>query len=84
MMNQPRTVTARFSLKPGCLVPKLKGKTVEAAKRALRRAHCRTGKISHRYSQVKRNHVISQKPRPRRRLPIGTKVNLVVSKGRRP
>ncbi|HJU36832.1 MAG TPA: PASTA domain-containing protein [Gaiellaceae bacterium] len=66
-----------------CIVPKLKGKTLKAAKRALRKAHCRAGEISHRFSRHKKGRVISQRPRPRRHLRNGAKVKLVVSKGRR-
>jgi len=45
---------------------------------------CRVGRIRRAYSNtVKRGRVISQKPKPGRVLPIGGKVNLVVSRGRK-
>ena len=68
-----------------CIVPKLKGKTLKAAKRALRKAHCRAGRISHKYSRHERKgKVVSQGRHPRRHLRNGAKINLVVSKGKRP
>jgi hypothetical protein len=83
-LNADTTVTAKFSLIPKpCVVPKVKGKTVAAAKRAIKAHHCTVGRIKHALSRtVKKGRVISQKPRPGRRLKHGAKVNLVVSKGR--
>jgi beta-lactam-binding protein with PASTA domain len=49
----------------------------------VRGAHCRTGTIRHRYSKVKKNHVISQTPGHSRGLRNGAKINLLVSKGKR-
>jgi hypothetical protein len=68
-----------------CVVPKATGKTLPAAKRAIARAHCRVGKIGRAYSKlVKSGRVISEDPTPRTVLRKGAKVNLVVSRGRRP
>jgi beta-lactam-binding protein with PASTA domain len=65
------------------VVPKVKGKTLRAAKRAIKSHACSVGRIKHSTSwTVKKGHVISQKPRPGRRLKHGAKVNLVVSKGK--
>jgi hypothetical protein len=82
--NADTTVTAKFGLIPKrCVVPKVKGKTLKAAKRAIRAHACTTGRIKHAASRtVKKGRVISQKPKPGRRLKHGAKVNLVVSKGR--
>jgi PASTA domain/FG-GAP repeat len=67
-----------------CLVPKVKKKTLPAAKRTIARANCRVGQIRRAHStRVKRGRVISQKPKPGRVLPRGGKVNLVVSRGRK-
>jgi eukaryotic-like serine/threonine-protein kinase len=64
------------------VVPKLKGKTLSAAKRAIKSHACSVGKIGHAASRtVKKGHVISQKPKPGGRLKHGAKVNLVVSRG---
>lgn len=69
--------------KPACIVPKLKGKTVKAAKNALTKAHCKAGKVTKKFSKVKKGRVISQKPGAGKHEPSGTKVNLVVSKGKK-
>jgi Tol biopolymer transport system component len=68
-----------------CIVPKVKGKTLAAARRAIKHAHCKAGKVSKAFSKkVRRGRVLSQKPRAGKRLPQGSKVSLVVSKGRKP
>jgi len=81
------TVTAAFNLVPPppkkCVVPKVKGKTLKKAKRSIRAHACTVGKVKRATSpRVKKGHVISQKPKPGKRLKHGAKVNLVVSKGR--
>jgi beta-lactam-binding protein with PASTA domain len=58
--------------------------TLLAATRTLTRARCRVGKIRRAYSKVKRGRVISQKPKPGTVLRGGGKVNLAVSRGKRP
>jgi len=63
-------------------VPKVKGKRLAAAKRKIAAGHCRTGKVTKARSKtVKKGRVISQRPRPGRKLARGSKVNLVVSRG---
>ncbi len=48
-----------------CVVPKLKHRTLGQAKRALRRSHCRLGKVSMPRGRTGHPlHVISQSPRP--------------------
>lgn len=67
-----------------CVVPGLRGKTVTTARTALTTAHCSAGSISRLYSnQVARGRVISTAPLRGGRLPGGTRVALVVSRGRR-
>jgi hypothetical protein len=67
-----------------CGVPYVKWKTLPTAKRTITRADCRVGRIRRAYSTfVKRGLVFSQKPGSGRLLPIGSKVNLVVSRGKR-
>src|SRR5207249_3470990 len=47
-----------------CVVPKLKGKTLSAAKRAITKAHCSVGKITKvKSSQKNKGKVISQSPK---------------------
>jgi large repetitive protein len=67
----------RFSYE-GCAVPRLKGKTLKAGKRALRRADCKVGTIKRRHG--KRGKVIKQNPQPGKVLAPGTKVNVTVGK----
>lgn len=62
----------------GCVVPKLKGKKVKAAKRALGRADCKIGTIARR--KGKPGKVIKENPRPGKVLAPGTKVKLTVGK----
>lgn len=66
-----------------CVVPKLTGKTLGAARHSVESHGCSVGRIEHVTSRrVKRNHVISQSPKPGRRLTLGANVSLVVSSGR--
>jgi hypothetical protein len=79
-----QTVTATFKLLPNCVVPRVKGKALKSAEHAVRAHDCGLGKIEHAASRtVKKGRVISQRPKPGRRLQNGARVNLVVSKGRR-
>lgn len=82
-MNADHDVTATFA--NACVVPKLKGKRLRAAKRAITRSHCSLGKVTRAFSaHVKRGRVISQKPKPGTVRPARSKVSLKVSRGRRP
>ena len=83
-MGQAVSVAAKFTLKPACIVPRVKGKKLKVAKRALAKARCKPGKITRKYSKVKKGRVISQKPKPGKHLPAGAKVNLLISKGKKP
>jgi beta-lactam-binding protein with PASTA domain len=62
----------------------VKGKTLAAARTALTSAHCATGKVTKKFSKVKKGRVISQSPAPGSNLAAGAKVNLAVSKGKKP
>ncbi len=65
-----------------CKVPRTKGMKLAMAERALRRAHCRVGKITHVTSErIARGRVMSTTPRAGRRLAAGAKIGLFVSKG---
>ena len=70
---------------PGlCTVQDVSSETLQTAKRTIAHANCRVGKIRRTYSKtVKRGRVISQKPKFGAVLSGGSKVNLVVSRGRR-
>jgi uncharacterized delta-60 repeat protein len=82
------TVTATFALavppKPQCVVPKVKGKRLKAAKKAIKQAHCSVGRVTRAFSAtVKQGHEIGQKPRAGRKLAPGSKVRLKISKGKK-
>ena len=86
-MSLDKAVTATFSVNSPpvsqCVVPKLKGKTLRTARRALKAHSCALGSIRHAFSsKVKEGHVISQKPRSGRHLTHGAKVDLALSKGK--
>lgn len=79
--------TAAGSSKPGprsrlryraCRVPMLGGKTIEAARRALRRAHCRVGQVRPRGAD-RFARVIGQNIRPGTLKPDGAHVRLRVA-----
>jgi Glucodextranase, domain B/PASTA domain len=65
-----------------CKVPRIKGMKLPAAEQALRRAHCRVGRIRHEVSKkVRKGRAVGTGPSTGRRLPAGSKVELFVSKG---
>jgi hypothetical protein len=79
--DQGLSVTARFTLE-NCVVPKITGKTLAAARRALKAHFCTAGKINHVFStKVKKGRVALQKPKPGTHLKHNGKVSLTVSKG---
>ena len=86
--TQQIEVTACFGcgLPRICRVPRVTGKTVAQARRALRHFQCRSGRISHAYSKrIEKGRVIHQKPGPHKALRADNhKVRLVISKGKRP
>jgi hypothetical protein len=69
---------------PQCVVPKLKGLTVKKAKKALGKAGCKAGKVTHHYSgKVKKGKVVSG-GKAGKVLAAGSKVKLSVSRGEKP
>jgi IPT/TIG domain-containing protein/PASTA domain-containing protein len=60
----------------GCVVPKLKGKTLKASKQSLRRANCKLGKV--KGDQGKSATVTKQSPKPRKVLVPGSKVSVTL------
>ena len=83
-------VPSAYAQEPGaqasakrCKVPKLAKKTLKSAKRALKRAGCRTGKVVKRpSSRIRKGRIVSSRPGAGRRLAPGAKVRLVLSQGR--
>jgi hypothetical protein len=74
-------LTVRVTRRPICRVPRVKGKALVRARKAIRRAHCSVGRVRRVRSARPRGHVVSQSLKPGARKPAGTKVNLVVSRG---
>jgi hypothetical protein len=67
-----------------CVVPNVKGKTVAQARPLLVARRCALGRVTRAYSaRIRKSRIISQSRRPGVRLPVRTKVNVVVSRGRR-
>jgi hypothetical protein len=67
-----------------CHVPRVISKQLVTARSMISEARCRTGEVTRVYSRTKRRGVvIGQSRRPGQVLPVNTKVNLVVSRGRR-
>ena len=74
-------LTAIFT-RDNCVVPNVKGKTLPAAKLALKLHACSTGRITQAFSNsVSAGHVISQNPQAGSHLQHNGKVSLTVSKG---
>jgi uncharacterized repeat protein (TIGR01451 family) len=65
-----------------CVVPKLRTRNVKGAKKALRKANCKPGKVSRHPSAKAKGKVIGAGKRRGKVLPKGSKVKLVVSKGK--
>lgn len=67
-----------------CLVPNVKGKTLPAARKTLKRAHCALGRVRRAYSaKAAKGRILAQSPGARTHLRSGGKVGVVVSRGRR-
>jgi Tol biopolymer transport system component len=78
-----RALTAPAPPPARCVVPKLAGKTLAAAKTLLKKANCKAGKVTRaRSAKVKKGLVVSSKPKAGTSAAAGTAVALVVSRGR--
>jgi hypothetical protein len=84
--NPAKSVARAFKVeRPPCSVPRVVGKKLAAAKTSIKKKHCRTGKVGYAYStKVAKGRVVSQSRRAGRVLAPGAKINVVVSRGRRP
>jgi hypothetical protein len=83
-MTTDHNATAKFARIVRCVVPRLIGLKLRTARAKIARAHCHVGKITRRFSSLrKKGKVLAQKPRAGRRLTVGARVNLVVGKGPR-
>jgi hypothetical protein len=82
-MTTNHSVTARFArrLAP-CVVPKVVGMTLGKARSKIVRSHCAVGSVRRKTSTAsKKGKVLSQTPRPGKRLKHGAKLTLAVGKG---
>ncbi len=62
-----------------CKVPKLIGKKLKAAKRLLRKAHCKLGRVKKKHgATAKRGKIKSQSPKAGKVRPAGTKVKVTL------
>jgi FG-GAP-like repeat/PASTA domain/FG-GAP repeat len=83
--EEPATFSVLLNATGRCGVPRVRGTLLPAARRAIVHAGCRVGKIRRAYSTtVKTGRVISARPSPGSVLRKGGKINLVVSRGRKP
>jgi hypothetical protein len=63
-----------------CTVPKLKGKTLKSAKKRIRAADCKVGKLTKkRGATAKAGEIAKQVPPPSATVPAGTKVKLTLA-----
>jgi subtilisin family serine protease len=80
----PPPAPPRVTAPRRCVVPNVKGQTVVRARGLLSRRRCRLGRVGRAYSRrVKKSKIVSQSRRPGVRVARGTRVNVVVSRGRR-
>ena len=68
------TSTPPPPVKQKCMVPKLKGETLKAAKKAVKNAHCALGKVKGPTSKTAK--ITKQKPKPGSVLAAGSKVDV--------
>jgi hypothetical protein len=67
-----------------CVVPRVVGLTLKRARAAIKKRHCRTGKVRRAFSsRLRTGRILAQRPKAGKRLANGARVNLVVSRGRR-
>jgi hypothetical protein len=79
--SAPNAILTNTAL-AACVVPKLKGMKLSAAKTALAAGRCSLGKVTKIHSHAKKSHgrVLSQSKKPGKRLAIGAKVSVRVGK----
>jgi subtilisin family serine protease len=66
-----------------CRVPRLKGKTLTAARTTLRRAGCKLGPVKRARSRAPKGRIVAQRPAAGRSVGKGTPVVVTISRGRR-
>jgi hypothetical protein len=79
--TQTPLVPAIATSKPKCVVPRLTGTKLAAAKATIAKQHCRVGKVSYvKSSSKQKGRVIKQRPGPGTQLPNGTMVDLWIGR----
>ncbi|MGH2882498.1 MAG: PASTA domain-containing protein, partial [Solirubrobacteraceae bacterium] len=74
-------VLYRVTADPGCTVPRLLGKTVQAARASLKTAQCSLGRITRRRAKhARRGRVIDQNPPAGSHRRRGAKVKIVLAR----
>lgn len=83
--DQPFSISDGTHTKPpaACVVPRVVGKRLASAKRALVARHCRVGRIRRAPSRAPKGWVIKQVPKPRAHLQAGARVAVTVSRGKK-
>ena len=70
--------------RPPCRVPTVVGLTLAPARKRISRSHCRVGTVRYKASSRKqKGHVLSEHPKPGRRLQGGARIALTLGSGRR-
>jgi large repetitive protein len=76
----PPVGSAPVGLSPTCRVPKLKGRTLKSAKKRIRAADCRLGKLTKKEgATAKDGEVVKQVPKPGATVPANTKVKVTLA-----
>ena len=76
-------VTTETEPVEGCIVPRLAGKTVRAAREALSEAGCRLGRVDRAYSRVRAGRIVRQSAAVGARRIWHAPISIVVSRGPR-
>jgi len=77
------TAIAVRNFPASCVVPKVVGMVLRAAKTELHASHCGVGTITRADSKRRNGRVVAQRPMPGLHLPRGAKVALTVSTGKK-
>ena len=82
IFEDARIALARY-LPTTCVVANVRGRTLAVARRAIERGGCNVARVTRAFSsRVPRGRVISQRPRPGTEVAEGSRVAVVVSRGR--
>lgn len=76
------SISVTYKLRP-CKVPHVRGMTLSGARHAISRSGCKVGKIKRTHSRkVRKGRIVSSNPPAGRTKPRGTKIALVLSRGK--